>query len=139
MNLVLFIWFYFYPFKSFPIYLINLSLSIWIDSNLSEFILICHSGRPESDSDSKTQNSDKIWTTFYWKFWQNSNQVLENSDYKYSCLDWRWYYIHTHRDGNSVTKSCFYKIRLQKRKYCKVAVVILNGAKSRTICLTEWG
>ena len=25
-------------------------------------------GRPESDSDSKTQNSDKILTTFYQKF-----------------------------------------------------------------------
>ena len=91
-------------------------------------------GCPESDSDSKTRNSDKILTTFYWKFWLNSNQILENSDYKSSCLDWRWYYIHTHRDRKSVTKHCFYKIRLPKRKYCKVNVVILNGAKTRTIC-----
>ena len=45
-------------------------------------------------------------------------------------------YIHI-RDGNSVTKYCFYKIGLPKRKYCKVAVVILNGAKTRTICYAE--
>ena len=37
--------------------------------------------RPVSDSDSKPQNSDKILTTFYWKFWLYSNQILENSDY----------------------------------------------------------
>ena len=41
---------------------------------------ISNTGHIQSDSDSNTQNSDKILTTFYWKFWLNSNQIMENSD-----------------------------------------------------------